>query len=242
MNQRPSELNEKKPINSISVPIGRESDFFINKDKNIKSKIPSDGRASQNKSSNSLPNNNGKSFTQYTSLLLYSFILSLCALLSFGFIYLYYNSNRNMSTVSSSSSSFTGGIFDRITTVAVSSMREFVSFFLKEYWEIIMIGILTFCLYRFIFNEFNRKLIAKKIYDKIKVDLKNSFDIFKDFEHGLTLDQIISNYSSEFNISELEFKEKILPLLKELRKKDTKIREFQKDVNGRSKIAWQYTD
>ena len=75
-----------------------------------------------------------------------------------------------------------------------------------------------------------------QIRDRLKLisDLSNSFD------HGISQESIINEYASENNISEQEFSERILPQLLALRKKESKMREFYKDSNGKIKLYWQW--
>ena len=161
----------------------------------------------------------------YTRLSLYFLVFTLSLLLSYLFI------NRGTSI-----SHFTLDelVFNPIiNTFSITDV-------MTQYWKYIIIIIMLYVLYKKGLNYWNKFHLAKKIFEKIRMNLKLSFSQ-DNFEHGLTEDLITSIYSSENNITPEFFKLNILPLLKEMRKKDHNIREFEKKENGKYKIAWQWS-
>jgi hypothetical protein len=88
--------------------------------------------------------------------------------------------------------------------------------------------------------QFERKKTARMIYEQIRNSLRAAYSS-SNFEHGLTVDEIVVRFAKEFNISESDFKTKVLPMLNELRKKDSNVREFEKIVSGRKRIVWQWS-
>ena len=112
---------------------------------------------------------------------------------------------------------------------------------MENYWGIIIILILVYIIFKFTKNYLYKKSLASTIFEKILIVLKTASSI-TNIENGLTEDQIVNIYARECGMSENEFKIKILPFLREMRKKSSKLREFEKNVNGRYKIAWQWAD
>ena len=109
----------------------------------------------------------------------------------------------------------------------------------REYWKSIVIIIVICILCKQGFNNLTRISLSKRIFEKIKAALKRSFCV-ENLDHGLTEEHIINTYSTENHISPEEFRRNIVPLIKEMRKKDSNIRKFDKKELGKHKIAWQW--
>ena len=167
---------------------------------------------------------------EHSNIILYVMILSICALLSLAFIYLYYQSNTNVS-----SSANLGVSIGEILNLP----NRFVSNLVGQWWQTIILIILIFSLYKYVSHQFYKKKLANRIYGRIRETLRSQYSE-ENYEHGQTIDQIIITFSREFNISESEFKQILLPLIKDMRKKDPYVREFQKKNNG--KLAWQWNE
>jgi hypothetical protein len=59
-------------------------------------------------------------------------------------------------------------------------------------------------------------------------------------DSGVTEEEIIHDYSKEYNYSEDDFRKKIFPRLKDMRKNDGSIKEYEGYINGRIRVAWQW--
>lgn len=89
--------------------------------------------------------------------------------------------------------------------------------------------------YHYVMNRRN----SNKIFISVKNRLKNIYDV-NNLQNGISEDEIIREYSKEYNIKEDNFKNTILPRLKDLRKHDGEVKEFENYVNGRVRTVWQY--
>ena len=89
-------------------------------------------------------------------------------------------------------------------------------------------------------DRFNYSNLAKKVFEKLKEELKVLYNE-DNYENGMTEEQIITIYSSENNVSQDHFRINIFPLLKELRKKSSNIREFERQEGGKFKRVWQWS-
>ena len=104
----------------------------------------------------------------------------------------------------------------------------------------ISIGFLFVLLYFKLKSIYSNRSLSNKIFMQIRDRLKLISDLSNSFDHGISQESIINEYASENNISEQEFSERILPQLLALRKKESKMREFYKDSNGKIKLYWQW--
>lgn len=104
----------------------------------------------------------------------------------------------------------------------------------------ISIGLLFVLLYFRLKSIYMNKTLSKRIFKQIRDRLRLISDSSSSFDHGLSLENIVNEYSTENQISEQEFNERILPQLVSYRKKDSKIREFYKESNGKIKLYWQW--
>jgi len=172
-----------------------------------------------------------KSLMEQTHYLLFVFVASMCAFLLVAFIYLYATKGNASETIFQTFSN----------AVARYSPSNLLWDTLENYWKVLLTMLLLYCMYRYIKMHFFKKSLAKKIYEKIKSALKAA-QTNDNLDHGFTEEQIVSIYANEANMSESEFKNKILPLLKELRRKDQNVREFEKYAGGKYKLAWQWSD
>jgi hypothetical protein len=100
--------------------------------------------------------------------------------------------------------------------------------------------IILYILCRKWIDRYNNVNLAKKIFEKLKEELKVLYNE-DNYENGLTEEQIITIYSSENNVSQDYFRINIFPLLKEMRKKSSIIREFEKQEGGKFKRVWQWS-
>ena len=172
-----------------------------------------------------------KSLAEHTNIILYVIILSICSLLSVAFIYLYSQSHGNVTSFSEN--------LGRLNTGILNLPSDFLNYLISEWWLKILLIILVYALYRYVSYEFYKKKTATRIYERIRETLRSHYNA-ENIEHGLSIDQIISIFSKEFNISEADFKNILLPILREMRKKDNFVREFQKRNNG--KLSWQWNE
>lgn len=104
----------------------------------------------------------------------------------------------------------------------------------------ISIGLLFVLLYFKLKSIYMNKTLSKRVFKQIRDRLRLISDSSSSFDHGLSLENIVNEYANENNISEQEFNERILPQLVLYRKKDSKIREFYKESNGKVKLYWQW--
>jgi hypothetical protein len=113
------------------------------------------------------------------------------------------------------------------------------TFLKRNMW--IILGTLTLKMiaykaYTVYLNKRNSEAIFRNIKDRLRI----IYDAGKHFE-GVTEEEIIRNYSKDYNLSEDHFRNNIMPRLKHMRQKDGEIKEFETDYCGRNKIAWQYS-
>lgn len=99
-------------------------------------------------------------------------------------------------------------------------------------WVVLII--IFVCFFRYIYVQYSNRKLANEIYDVIKKKLK---DLKRrnpdDFREGITIDEIVTEFSQIHNISENDFRQTILPLIKTLRSKDKDVKLFAEQINGK---------
>lgn len=121
-------------------------------------------------------------------------------------------------------------------------VKDLVWNFIKGHiWHIglgfIMKTILYFS-YKMYKDKQNVNLIFTEIKDKLKCVYQGCN---KSFNDGLTEEEIIFEFSRKYNYTEEYFRRNIMPKLRERRKRDATLKEFESFVNGRLRLAWQWT-
>lgn len=104
----------------------------------------------------------------------------------------------------------------------------------------ISIGLLFVFLYFKLKSVYKNKTFTKRIFKQIRERLRLISLSSSSFDHGLSLDNIVNEYANENSISVQDFNERILPQLVAYGKKDSKIREFNKEINGIVVLYWQW--
>jgi hypothetical protein len=97
---------------------------------------------------------------------------------------------------------------------------------------------------RRLYKLYQTKRESKQIFNQIKKRLKeiNNMNMRGDdkWDDGLTEEDIIHEYSGIYKINEEDFRKRIFPELKKLRREDGEIKEYEAYIYGRNKLAWQY--
>jgi hypothetical protein len=113
-------------------------------------------------------------------------------------------------------------------------------FYIKNnMWYILGILVLKIIAYK-IYREYQDKNKAKIIYHNIKNALKDIYQSQNPLLEGLTEEEIIGEFSKSNNISEENFKNNFMPRLRLLRQKDHEVKLFEKFLQGRTRIAWEF--
>ena len=60
------------------------------------------------------------------------------------------------------------------------------------------------------------------------------------FDRGMSEDEILHDFAKENNYKEDYFKSYLFPKLKQFRREDGHIKEYEGYINGRNRIAWQW--
>lgn len=95
-----------------------------------------------------------------------------------------------------------------------------------------------FILYRSYSYYTNRK-VANKSFEDLKYRLKNMYDSNL-YTIGISEEEIVNDYSKSNNMKEDYFRANIFPRMKNLRRDDGYIKEFETFINGRNRTAWQW--
>jgi hypothetical protein len=114
----------------------------------------------------------------------------------------------------------------------------FLEFLKTYYWQILLVVTFKCILLKGYYSYQNRRH-ATRIFNEIKSNLKTVYDT-SNYSTGITEDEIIHEYSKQYNYTETYFRNHILPLLKRMRREDPNVKEFELFIHGRNKIAWQW--
>lgn len=128
-----------------------------------------------------------------------------------------------------------GVLFD-IGAITFSTSFDFV---LNNFFLILLFGVVLLILLK-IKSYIHNRSIANSVYKTIRDRLKKISDCSNSYDHGIAVDEIIYEYSLENGMGIETFSNVILPLLNNLRMKDRQVRVFQKEVNGKVKVYWQW--
>jgi hypothetical protein len=136
------------------------------------------------------------------------------------------------------------GLFDFL------SFEKFTDWIKQKIWEKIFSMIKDKALYllflyilslisRYSYRIYANRSNARRIYESLKKELKELYSE-DNSEHGVAEDSIINRYSFEYRYTPEQFRATIFPMLREMKKNDSSIREFETYMNGRIKTVWQY--
>jgi hypothetical protein len=101
--------------------------------------------------------------------------------------------------------------------------------------------ILAVLLIRYIYLKVHYNRIAHEIYQKIKNRLRKlERPNLNDFRAGMRLDDVINEFSQVYRLSNNDFRDNVLTLLRELRAKDEDIRSFVEVEAGKHFEKWQF--
>lgn len=146
-----------------------------------------------------------------------------------------------------------GEFFSPLSSIfwALTNPREFLwenfkkfafdiawGYFKRNIWYFLGIFVLKTIAFK-AYSVFMNRRNAAKIYKTVKDRLRSIYDSSNHYE-GLTEDEIIREYSKEYEMKEEYFRNQILPKIKEMRREDGEVREFETYSNGRNRLAWQY--
>jgi hypothetical protein len=126
-------------------------------------------------------------------------------------------------------------VIEGLKYVAVNLVWEWIK---KHIWMFVLIFVFKLIAIK-TYHYVNNRRNASKIFNSVKTRLKNIYDV-NNFQNGISEEEIIREYSKEYNIKEENFKSNILPRLKNFRKQDGEVKEFESYVNGRIRTVWQY--
>ena len=85
------------------------------------------------------------------------------------------------------------------------------------------------------------KEIKQKLYE-IYINSTNNNQFENNFEIGICESEIIKFYSNVFKMFPDTFIKKIFPTLKQMRRKDWNIKEYEGYINGKKQIVWQWKE
>ncbi len=246
------ENKDKFPVAEIKMNIRKESNKNINNNNKISSinekveilknqndfqcttscislEIPSSIKSSKKANTDSSTTLHHKESSygikDYARFGLYFIVLTLSIFL----IYLHVNNRGNLTRISTQ---------DLILFPVVNLFSP--NDILSRYWMYTILIIILYVLSKKWIDRFNHSNLAKKVFEKLKEELKVLYNE-DNYENGMTEEQIITIYSSENNVSQDHFRINIFPLLKELRKKSSNIREFERQEGGKFKRVWQWS-
>lgn len=106
--------------------------------------------------------------------------------------------------------------------------------FISDYKWLILLGMIV----SFYFKKTNVK-IARAIFKEIKNELYQEF-LNKPNGFGFSQKDIISKYALKYDLSSQEFHRLILPVLNDLRTKDSNIKITEEEINGRKLLYWTW--
>lgn len=112
------------------------------------------------------------------------------------------------------------------------------NFIKNNIWYFLGLLVLKVIAYKAYIAYLNNKN-AKTIFKNIKERLRIIYDANSHYE-GITEDEIIREYSKDYEMKDMYFKNNIMPKLKKMRREDGDIREFETYTHGRLRVAWQY--
>ena len=128
-------------------------------------------------------------------------------------------------------------VIEGLKYVAVNLVWEWIK---KHIWMFVLIFVFKLIAIK-TYHYVNNRRNASKIFNSVKSRLKNIYDV-NNFQNGISEEEIIREYSKEYNIKEENFKSNILPRLKNIRREDGEVKEFESYVNGRIRTVWQYLE
>ena len=181
----------------------------------------------------------------YYNILLLSFPVVSCGVL----FYLYNKHRENINKNISPSLDNLHTMIKEIIEKCPSNIKLFWEEITKNYLGyIVCLGIIGVGLW-FLYSKYKEKKTVKEMFEEIKAELKEMMiykndDIIEnnsEFGYGMSEKEIIKKYSKKYKIKEDKFIKKYFPQLKEKRKKDINLKEFEEIINGVSQRIWQFS-
>jgi hypothetical protein len=130
---------------------------------------------------------------------------------------------------------FTDVVLNGVKYLAVDCLWDYIK---NNMWYIIGILVLSIIAYK-IYREYQDRRTATRIYQNVKNVLKDIYQSNNPLE-GLTEEEIIRDFSKENNITEENFKTNFMPRLRLIRQQDHEVKLFEKFLQGRARIAWEF--
>jgi hypothetical protein len=126
-------------------------------------------------------------------------------------------------------------IWNKLKFIATDYVWVYVSNYFWQIATVLLMKVAAFKMYQYI----TRNSIAEQTFSEVRMRLQTVFHS-KMYENGYDLDELVHNYSRKYNYSEQEFRDKILPLMRILRRRDPYLKEDIIEVNGMEKFSWYW--
>lgn len=184
------------------------------------------------------------------NILLISFPVVSCGVL----FYLYIKDRQNINNTISLSLGNLHTTIKRFLTDIIGECATKLKVVWKEIANnylgyVVCLGILCVALW-LLYRKYKEIKTLKEIFEDIKMELKEMMmyrndDIIENnsvIGCGMSEREIIEKYSKKYKIKEEVFVKKYFPQLKQKRKKDITLKEFEEIINGTPQRIWQFTD
>lgn len=113
--------------------------------------------------------------------------------------------------------------------------------FLMNNWHYIIIAIALMLILFYIKKWYMARTIANESFNEIRTELRNMYNNSNiNYDDGIYEEQIVIRFSDRYNLSDEYFRNSILPLINQYRKKDPQIKVFTKKKNGILQNVWQW--
>lgn len=113
--------------------------------------------------------------------------------------------------------------------------------FLLNNWHYILVAIALMLILFYIKKWYMARSIANESFNEIRTELRNMYNTSNiNYDDGIYEEQIVIRFSDRYNLSDEYFRNSILPLINEYRKKDPQIKVFTKKKNGILQNVWQW--
>jgi len=156
--------------------------------------------------------------------------------------------NRSMEIVSMITPQNAHELFDDLVQIILKIVEKVITRILTltgaSIWNnIYFIIFLVFAvlIIRFYYLKVHYRRIANEIFGSIKNRLREIRRAnINEFKAGIRVDEIVNEFSVNYNMTQNSFRDNILPLLKNLRNKDQEVKSFVDSEGGKYYEKWQF--